>query len=67
MPEKFISPLRLVEPDEPWNEERLIDTDGELIFIRFKGRPSLQRYEYVRDYLDLKIRRMKAGSGFLPG
>jgi hypothetical protein len=65
--EKFIAPLRLVEPDEPWNEERLIDADGEMIFIRYKGKPSLDRYEYIRDYLDLKIRRMKAGSVYQPG
>jgi hypothetical protein len=38
-----------------------------MIFIRYKGKPSLDRYEYIRDYLDLKIRRMKAGSVYQPG
>jgi hypothetical protein len=65
--EKFITPLRLVEPDEPWSEEQLIDADGEMIFIRYRGKPTLDRYEYIRDYLDLKIRRMKAGPVYQPG
>jgi hypothetical protein len=61
--EKFISPVRLDQPDEQWNEERLIDADGEVILIRYKGKPSQARYAYIRDYLDLKISRMKVGSG----
>jgi hypothetical protein len=56
--EKFIS-VRLEHRVEQWSEERLIDTDGELIPIRYKGKPSRERYAYIRDYLDLKIRRMK--------
>lgn len=67
MAERFIAPLRLVEPDEPWNEERLIDAEGEPVLIRYKGKPSLERYEYIRDYLDLKIRRMKGGSAYPVG
>jgi hypothetical protein len=57
--EKFISPVRLEQPGEQWSEERLIDADGKLILIRYKGKPSRERYAYIRDYLDLKIRRMK--------
>jgi hypothetical protein len=64
--EKFVLPFRHELPEELWNEERLIDADGETIFIRFKGKPSLERYQFIRDYFDLKIQRMRAGSGFNP-
>jgi hypothetical protein len=42
-----------------WREERLLDEAGEEIFIRYKGDPSKERYEFIRDYLDFKIKRMK--------
>ncbi len=49
--------------DEPlakgWHEERLIDDNGNEIFVRFKGEPSMDRYEYVRDYYNFKIGRLK--------
>jgi hypothetical protein len=61
--ERFISPVSQERPDEQWNEERLIDADGELILIRFKGKPSQQRYEFIRDYLDFKIKHMRSGAG----
>jgi hypothetical protein len=35
--EKIIAPVRPDQPDEQWNEERLIDADGELILIRYQG------------------------------
>ena len=63
MAEKFISPDWQKEPDEQWNEERLIDADGELILIRFKGKPSQERYEFIRDYLDFKIKHMRPRAG----
>jgi hypothetical protein len=65
--EKFISPVWPEQPNEQWNEERLIDADGEPILIRFKGKPSQQRYEFIRDYLDFKIKHMRSGAGHLPG
>lgn len=42
-----------------WCEERLLDDGGEEIFVRYKGDPSKERYEFIRDYLDFKIKRMK--------
>jgi hypothetical protein len=42
-----------------WREERLLDEGGEEIFIRYKGDPSRGRYEFIRDYLDFKLKRMK--------
>jgi hypothetical protein len=42
-----------------WREERLLDEAGEEIFLRYKGEPSKQRYEFIRDYLDFKLKRMK--------
>jgi hypothetical protein len=65
--EKFISPAWQEQQDEQWIEERLIDADGELILIRFKGKPSQERYEFIRDYLDFKIKHMRPGLGHQPG
>jgi hypothetical protein len=42
-----------------WHEERLLDDDGKEIFIKYKGEPSRDRYEFVRDYLEFKLKRMK--------
>lgn len=42
-----------------WREERLLDEAGEEIFMRYKGEPSKERYEFIRDYLDFKLKRMK--------
>jgi hypothetical protein len=44
---------------EGWKEERLIDDGGEEILIRYRGEPSLERYTFIRDYLDFKLSRMK--------
>jgi hypothetical protein len=48
-------------PAEPgdWREERLLDEAGAEIFVRYKGDPSKERYEFIRDYLDFKVKRMK--------
>ena len=46
-------------PSGDWREERLLDESGEEIFVRYKGEPSKGRYEFTRDYLDLKVKRMK--------
>jgi len=42
-----------------WREERLLDEAGEEIFVRYNGDPSKERYEFIRDYLDFKVKRMK--------
>jgi hypothetical protein len=31
-----------------------LDEEGEEIFVRYKGEPSKERYEFIRDYLDFK-------------
>lgn len=56
-------PLReTLPPDddvaEGWSEERLIDDGGDEIKIRYRGKPSRERYEFIRDYLDFKIQRL---------
>jgi hypothetical protein len=60
IPPKPNDPPRLaLETPEDWREERLLDEAGEEIFVRYKGDPSKERYEFIRDYLDFKIKRMK--------
>jgi len=51
--------LALESPLGDWREERLLDEAGEEIFVRYKGEPSKERYEFIRDYLDFKVKRMK--------
>ena len=46
------------ELPEGWSEERLIDDGGDEIKIRYRGKASLERYEFIRDYLDFKIQRL---------
>jgi hypothetical protein len=36
-----------------------IDRDMLEIFVRYKGEPSKERYEFIRDYLDFKVKRIK--------
>ena len=43
-------------------EEPLTDEVGEPILIRYRGKPSRKRYEFIRDYLDLKIKRLERDS-----
>ncbi len=45
-----------------WKEERLIDDAGEETFLSYKGEPSVERYEFIRDYLDFRIKRLKPPS-----
>jgi hypothetical protein len=42
-----------------WSEEILIDDGGEEIKIHYRGEPSLERYEFIRDYLAFKIGRLE--------
>jgi len=51
--------LPLQGSGDDWREERLLDEAGEAIFIRYKGDPSKERDEFIRDYLDFKIKRIK--------
>jgi hypothetical protein len=44
---------------EGWSEERLLDDAGEEIFISYKGEPSIARYEFIRDFLNFKLSRLK--------
>jgi hypothetical protein len=48
----------LAEPGD-WREERLLDEAGEEIFVRYKRDPSKERYQFIRDYLDFRVKRMK--------
>jgi hypothetical protein len=41
-----------------WSEETLIDDGGEEIKIRYQGKASVERYEFIRDYLAFKIARL---------
>lgn len=43
-----------------WKEEALTDEEGELILICYRGKPTLKRYEFIRDVLDLKIKRLES-------
>lgn len=58
------APPPLLEEARPetksgWKEERLVDDDGDETFLSYKGEPSLERYEFIRDYLDFRISRLK--------
>ncbi|MFK3689613.1 hypothetical protein ACI2J4_04935 [Agrobacterium tumefaciens] len=66
--EKVVSPPVRDLPDsdsqvpEGWSEESLIDDGGEEIRIRYRGRATVARYEFIRDYLDFKIQRLEKKS-----
>ena len=49
-------------PSDGWTEEPLTDEVGEPILIRYRGKPSRKRYEFIRDFLDLKIKRLERDS-----
>lgn len=64
-------PLPLAPADEErpdrsgklgWKEERLIDDAGDETFLSYKGEPSIERYEFIRDYLEFRIQRLKPKS-----
>jgi hypothetical protein len=44
---------------EGWKEERLLDDQGGEIFLRYEGEPTVERYTFIRDYIDFKLGRMK--------
>ncbi len=35
------------------------DDEGQEILIRYKGDATPERYEFIRDYLDFKLQRLK--------
>lgn len=39
-------------------EERLLDVNGQEIVIWFAAEPTLEKYEFLRDYLEFKIKRL---------
>jgi hypothetical protein len=48
------------EPTTPgFREERLLDETGAEIIVRYSGEPSRERYEFLRDYLEFKLKRMR--------
>lgn len=49
-------------PADGWKEERLIDDAGEETLLTYKGELSIERYEFIRDYLDFRIQRLKKAS-----
>lgn len=62
----FVPPLLPLAPKDErpeakvgWKEERLIDDGGDETFLSYKGEPSVERYEFIRDYLDFRISRLK--------
>lgn len=44
-------------------EERIVDETGVEIVVRFAREPSRNSFQYLRDYLDFKIRRMTSSAG----
>jgi len=61
-------PLPLAEEARPsvaigWKEERLVDDSGDETLLSYKGEPSVERYEFIRDYLDFRITRLKKAGG----
>jgi hypothetical protein len=53
---------RRAEMQSGWREEQLLDESGEAILIRYKGEPSVARYEFIRDYFEFKVARMTKGA-----
>ncbi|WP_165932845.1 hypothetical protein [Rhizobium sp. BK251] len=58
-PQQHLRPTYASTATEGWTEEQLIDDSGHEIRILYRGKPSEQRYEYIRDYLDFKISRLR--------
>jgi hypothetical protein len=66
-PADLIPPVRTLAEDKAkaddtlpagWIEETLIDDGGQEIKIRYQGKAAAERYEFIRDYLDFKIKRL---------
>jgi hypothetical protein len=60
LPRRFATSEPGASPSYGWTEEPLTDEEGEPILIRYRGKPSRKRYEFIRDFLDLKIKRLKS-------
>lgn len=48
------------EAKEGWKEERLLDDTGGEIFLSYKGDPTAERYEFIRDYAAFKLQRFES-------
>jgi hypothetical protein len=59
VPAHLLKQQKQDEMREGWQEERLLDDEGGEIFIRYEGEVSVERYEFIRDYLDFKLSRLK--------
>jgi hypothetical protein len=46
-------------PDDAFTTEHITDEQGQPILLRYRGKASRKRYEFLRDLLDLKIRRLR--------
>ncbi|MEK7993516.1 MAG: hypothetical protein AAB403_06895 [Planctomycetota bacterium] len=59
-PNTITPPPVLTPPQAGAREERVIDDAGQDIIVRFGGEPSVETYEFLADYIALRIKRMKA-------
>jgi hypothetical protein len=39
-------------------EERILDDDGNAIIVKFPGEPTVETYEFLKDYLEFRIQRL---------
>ena len=39
-------------------EERILDDDGNAIVVKFPGEPTVETYEFLKDYLEFRIQRL---------
>ena len=58
------NPAPIVVPKTPISvrTERVIDPAGLDILLQFNGEPSLDSYEFLKDYIDLRIKALKRAS-----
>ncbi|MCX7314897.1 MAG: hypothetical protein NTV56_25145, partial [Alphaproteobacteria bacterium] len=43
-------------------EERIMDDDGNSIVVRFPFEPTLETYDFLKDYLEFRIARLRRTS-----
>ena len=42
-----------------WLEEQILDDDGNCIVMKFPTEPTVETYEFLKDYLDFRVARMR--------